>query len=302
MVTAARRSGVLIVDKGPGITSFRVVAHLRRHLRAHKVGHGGTLDPEASGVLPILINEATKLTAYLADHEKEYVATVRLGVVTDTQDLTGSVLKEAQVPPLSDDQIREVLASFVGRIQQVPPMYSALHRGGKRLYELARQGLTVEREPRPVTIHTLTLEAVDLPSFTVRAVCGRGAYIRTLCADIGETLGCGGALQRLVRVRVGPYGRESALPWADLARAADCGTLWDRLLPTDSALSHFPPAVLSAEAVASFLNGRLVAGAASEAGRVRVYAPGGAFLGVGKLVEGTALMKPERILHGDHPR
>ncbi|MFQ5897716.1 MAG: tRNA pseudouridine(55) synthase TruB [Candidatus Methylomirabilia bacterium] len=301
-MTVARRSGVLIVDKPPGITSFQVVAHLRRRLRAPKVGHGGTLDPAASGVLPILVNEATKLTSYLADHEKEYVATVRLGVVTDTQDLTGSVLKEAQVPPLSDDRIREVLASFVGRIQQVPPMYSALHRGGKRLYELARQGLTVEREPRPVTIHALTLEAVDLPSFTVRAVCGRGAYIRTLCADIGEALGCGGALQRLARIRVGPYGRETALPWGDLAGAGEGSALWDRLLPPDSALTHFEPATLTAEAAAAFLNGRLVPAAASEGGRMRVYAPEGPFIGVGTVVEGSGLMKPERILHGDHPR
>lgn len=303
MISTAR-SGVLIVAKGPGITSFQVVALLRRLLRAHKIGHGGTLDPEATGVLPILVNEATKLTPYLADHEKEYVATVRLGLVTDTQDMTGSVLRQAPVPLLSANQIREVLARFTGRIEQVPPMYSALHRGGKRLYELARQGLTVEREPRPVMIHALGLEGVDGPSFTIRVVCGRGTYVRTLCADIGEALGCGGTLERLVRTRFGPYSLDGALPWAELTRLRDGAALWERMRPPESALSHLCSIDLPGEEAAAFLTGQPVPrpAHASEAGLVRLYGPREAFLGLGRVVQGAGIVKPERIVHGDHPR
>lgn len=299
------RSGVLVVSKDPGITSFQVVALLRRVLRVPKVGHGGTLDPMATGVLPILINEATKLMLFMAEHTKEYVATVRLGVVTDTQDLTGRVLREAPVPALTSRAIEEVLARFHGEIQQVPPMFSALHAGGKRLYQLARRGVEVKREPRPVMIHALTLESVELPVFTLRVVCGKGTYVRTLCADIGEAIGCGAALARLVRTRVGPYWLDAAVPWAELAQARDGAALWRRLLPSDSCLAHLAAIQLSEAAVAAVLNGRSVpapASAPSTGGLARLYAPGGVFLGLGRLNPAPGTLKPERILHGDHPR
>ena len=151
------RSGILPVEKGPGVTSFQVVAHLRRVLRAPRIGHGGTLDPAATGVLPILVGEATKLTPYLVDLDKEYVATVRLGVTTESQDLSGAVLETRPVPALDAGAIEAALTPFVGVIRQVPPMFSALRRGGKRLYELARQGVEVEREPREVTVHSIRL-------------------------------------------------------------------------------------------------------------------------------------------------
>jgi tRNA pseudouridine55 synthase len=147
-VTTGARSGVLPVEKGPGVTSFQVVAHARRILRAPKVGHGGTLDPDATGVLPLLVGEGTKLAPYLLDLDKEYLATVRLGVVTDTQDLGGTVLERGDVPPLDCAAVENALRPFVGVIRQVPPMYSALHHDGRRLYELAREGRTVDREPR----------------------------------------------------------------------------------------------------------------------------------------------------------
>ncbi len=304
-MTAPSPSGVLVVNKAPGFTSFQVVAHLRRLLRAPKVGHGGTLDPQAAGVLPVLINEATKLTPYLAEHPKEYVATVRLGVVTDTQDLTGTVLSARPVPDLTPTALQEVLARFVGEIQQVPPMYSALHVGGKRLHELARQGLEVRREPRPVMIHALTLESIDLPRFTVRVVCGKGTYVRTLSADLGEAIGCGAALERLVRTRVGPYSLEAALPWPEAAQARDGATLWARLLPPDSAVSHFPAVRLAEQAVAAFLKGQSVPApepVPADRGLVRVYASSGMFLGLGHLIQAGNRVKPERILHGSHPR
>jgi tRNA pseudouridine55 synthase len=304
-MTASSTSGVLVVNKAPGLTSFQVVAFLRRILRAPKVGHGGTLDPEAAGVLPILVNEATKLTPYLAEHAKEYVATVKLGVVTDTQDLTGTVLRVEPIPDLTPIGIQEVLARFVGQTQQIPPMYSALHVGGKRLYQLARRGLEVPREPRPVMIHALTLEAIDLPRFTVRVVCGKGTYVRALCADLGEAIGCGAALERLLRTRVGPYSLEAALPWAEVAQAGDGEALWTRLLPPDSAVSHLPAVQLAEEAVVAFLNGQSVPApkpVQTDCALVRLYAPSGMFLGLGRLIQTGSALKPERILHGNHPR
>ena len=298
------RSGILVIEKGAGITSFQAVAHLRRLLRAHKVGHGGTLDPEATGVLPVLVNEATKLTPYFMDHDKEYVATVRLGVVTDTQDLTGVVLRTSAVPALSTEDIQAALAAFVGTIRQLPPMFSAIHHGGQRLYELARQGVEVEREPREVSINALQLESVALPSFTIRIVCGRGTYIRTLCADLGEALGPGGTLERLVRTRVGRYTLEGALAWARIRDERDPAPLWAHLLPADTALGHRPAVTLEPAAVEALLHGRAVhLPAASDArGLVRLYAEEGAFVGVGRVVEGGALVRPERIFHGDRPR
>lgn len=297
------RSGILVVEKGAGITSFQAVAHVRRLLRAGKVGHGGTLDPGATGVLPVLVNEATKLTPYLVDHDKEYVATVRLGVVTDTQDLAGAVLRTSPVPALTAAAIQSALARFVGTIRQVPPMFSAIHHGGRRLYELARQGMEVEREPREVVVRSLSLESVALPSFTLRIICGRGTYVRTLCSDLGEALGTGAALEKLVRTRVGPYALEDALPWVRLREARDGAFLWERLLPSDSALDHLAPVLLAPAEAEALLHGRAVplpAGAQAR-GLVRLYAEG-EFLGVGRVVEAGRLVKPERILHGDHPR
>lgn len=304
-MTSTLRSGIFVVNKDPGPTSFQVVAHLRRLLRVPKVGHGGTLDPEAAGVLPLLINEATKLTPYLADHAKEYVATVRLGLRTDTQDRTGKVLREEPIPALTSAAIQEILARFVGQIQQVPPMYSALRVGGKRLYELARRGVEVKREPRPVMIHALTLESVELPFFTVRVVCGKGTYVRTLSADLGEAIGCGAALERLLRVRVGPYSLDAAIPWTELVQARDGAAFWPRILPPDSALSHLPALRLTQEAAAALLDGQAVPApqpASADGGLVRLYAPAGTFLGLGRLIQAGSAVKPERILHGDHPR
>jgi tRNA pseudouridine55 synthase len=299
------RSGILIIEKGPGVSSFHAVAHLRRVLRAPKVGHGGTLDPGATGVLPILVNEATKLTPYFVDHDKEYLATVRLGVATDTQDLSGTVLRSSPVPALTAGEIEAALRRFVGTIRQVPPMYSALHHGGRRLYELARQGVEVEREPREVQIQSLTLESVALPSFTLRVVCGRGTYVRTLCCDLGDALGPGAALERLVRTRVGPYRLEDALPWALVGEAPDPAVFWDRLLPPDSVLAGRPKVTLDAGTAEALLHGQAVPVPAADAGArgvVRVYTTDEAFLGVGRVVEGGERVKPERILHGDRPR
>ena len=294
------RSGILAVEKGPGVTSFQVVAHLRRLLRAPKVGHGGTLDPDATGLLPILVGEGTKLTPYLTALDKEYVATARLGLTTDTQDASGTVLRERPVPLLDADTITAALARFIGEIEQIPPMYSALHHEGRRLYELAREGAEVERQPRKVMVYAITLDAVALPEVTFRVRCGKGTYVRTLAADLGEALGTGAALSRLVRTRVGPYHVDDAVPWDTLREARDGAALWTHLRPLDSALGDLPVLTLDSRATQAFVHGQSVPGGGGRAGLLRVYGADGALLGVG---EGRGdLVKPERLLHADPPR
>jgi tRNA pseudouridine55 synthase len=282
------------------VTSFQVVAHLRRVLRVPKIGHGGTLDPEATGVLPILIGEATKLTPYMIDLDKEYVATVRLGITTETQDLSGTVVATAPVPALEAAQVEAALGPFVGVIRQVPPMYSALRRDGKRLYELAREGRTVEREAREVTVHAIALVSLSLPDLVLRVRCGKGTYIRTLAADLGAALGCGAALAGLVRTRVGPYALEDAVPWTDVRDARHGAPLWARVLPVDSPLASFPPVRLDAVQTRAFSHGQTVTVAAAPPGRVRVYGADGGLLGIA--LAGGALVRPERCLHADPPR
>jgi tRNA pseudouridine55 synthase len=299
-VSDRHRAGILPVEKGPGVTSFQVVAHLRRVLRAPRIGHGGTLDPAATGVLPILVGEATKLTPYLVDLDKEYVATVRLGVTTETQDLTGTVLETHPVPALDAPALEAALAPFVGPIQQVPPMYSALHRGGKRLYELARQGVEVERKPREVIVHSIRLESVALPDFVIRIRCGKGTYVRTLAADVGAALGCGAALAALVRARVGPFALEAAVTWDEVREARSAERLWSRLLPPDSALASLGAVRLHADGARAFVHGQAVTTGERVTGLLRVYGPDGGLLGVGQGLGDR--VKPERLLHADPPR
>jgi tRNA pseudouridine55 synthase len=293
------RSGILPVEKGPGVTSFQVVAHLRRILRAPRIGHGGTLDPAATGLLPILIGEATKLTPYLVDLDKEYVATVRLGVTTESQDLSGAVIETRSVPALDAAAIEAALSPFLGVIRQVPPMFSALRKGGKRLYELARQGVEVEREPREVRIDSIHLESLSLPDFVIRIRCGKGTYVRTLAADVGAALGCGAALAGLVRTRVGPYALADAAPWDEVREARSGDRLWARVQPPDSALGALDPVRLDPAAARAFVHGQSVPVETRAAGRLRVYGPEG-LLGVGQGLGDR--VKPERLLHADPPR
>jgi tRNA pseudouridine55 synthase len=298
-VTARARSGILPIDKGRGVTSFQVVALLRRALRAPKVGHGGTLDPDATGLLPILIGEATKLTPYLIELDKEYVATIRLGVVTDTEDLSGSVIRTSPVPALDPSAVRAALTGFVGVIPQVPPMYSALHRDGRRLYELAREGQVVERQPREVVVHAIDLEAMALPDLTVRIRCGKGTYVRTLAADLGEVLGTGAALAALVRTRVGPFSLDDAVPWADV-ESPHPDALWARVLRLDAALPALPVVRLDPAQERAFRHGQAVAVEGAPAGHVRVYGAGDVLVGIGA-ARGD-VVRPERVLDADRPR
>lgn len=229
-------SGLLLIDKPAGLSSFAVVRRVRRALRVRKVGHLGTLDPFATGLLPLCLGEATKLAPYLLAEAKDYRATLKLGEATDTQDLTGRVVSRVEILP-SPAEVYAAAAQLVGEISQVPPMYSARHYQGERLYRLARQGKQVERPPRRVTIYRLEVEKVDLPlgevTFTVR--CSQGTYIRTLAADLGAALGCGAHLSALRRLQVGPFRLEEALTLEELEEAGAEAVL-PRLIPLSQCL------------------------------------------------------------------
>lgn len=208
-------NGVINIYKIKGFTSHDVVAKLRGIMKQKKIGHTGTLDPDAIGVLPVCLGSATKLCDMLTDKEKEYVAKVRLGVITDTQDMTGAVLCQKEVD-VDENQVTEALQTFVGKYEQVPPMYSALKVNGKKLYELAREGKEVERKARPVTVHYIEVMDMQLPELTIRVGCSKGTYIRTLCHDLGERLGCGAAMAALERTKSGQFTLDTALTLAEL--------------------------------------------------------------------------------------
>jgi tRNA pseudouridine55 synthase len=297
-------SGVLVVDKPAGATSFDIVALLRRRLGLRRIGHAGTLDPAAVGVLPLLIGEATKLVPYLVDEDKEYVATIRFGITTDTLDLTGRVLTTAAVPPLTPEGLSAATRPFVGRIRQVPPMFSAVHHEGRRLYELAREGIEVPREPREAIVHDIVVETVEDAEARLRIVCGRGTYVRTLAADLGAALGCGAVVAQLVRTRVGPFVRDGAVPAAEVAAMAP-DRLWARIRPPEAVLDQWEAVELDVEAAATFVHGQPVqveTPTGRSEGLVRVHDETGRMLGVGELVSGGRLVKPSRILNADRPR
>lgn len=302
-MNSAARPGVLVVDKPAGATSFDVVTLLRRRLGVRRIGHAGTLDPDAVGVLPLLIGEATKLVPYLLDEDKEYLATIRFGVTTDTQDLSGRVRSTAPVPPLTRERLVVATRPFLGRIRQVPPMFSALHHEGRRLYDLAREGIEVPREAREIVVHQIIVEDVADVTATLRIVCGRGTYVRTLAADLGAALGCGGAVESLVRTRVGPFERSQAVSSAEI-RAAAPEAVWSRLLPPEAALSRWSAVRVGARAAVAFLHGQAVditAFPKVTAMLVRVHDESGAMLGVGELLAGGRVVKPCRILHANRP-
>jgi tRNA pseudouridine55 synthase len=295
------QSGVLVVSKASGITSFGVVTLVRQKLGVRRIGHGGTLDPGAVGVLPILIDEATKLMPYLLERDKEYVVTLRLGVKTDTQDLGGRILATAPVPPLGAEDLIRATRPFVGLQRQVPPMYSAVHHEGRRLYELARKGIEVPREPRDVMVHAITVEEVAVPMVRLWIVCGKGTYVRALVADLGEALGCGAAVESLLRRRVGPFGLDEALSSSEIA-AMPTEAVWARVRSPESALVGWPVVQLEEPAASAFLHGQEVLAPVpppAMAGFVVVHAAAGGFLGVGRTANGR--IKPARILHADRP-
>lgn len=233
-------NGIINVYKESGFTSHDVVAKLRGILHMKKIGHTGTLDPDAVGVLPVCVGKATKVCDLLTDKDKTYIAEVKLGVTTDTLDLTGEVLTEKEVS-VTEENLRNIIPEFTGNIMQIPPMYSAIKVNGKKLYELARKGQEVERKPRPVTIHSLTLLKVNLPEneFTIEVSCSKGTYIRTLCADIGERLGCGAAMKSLIRTKVGQFYLEDARKLSEIEEQVKKQGVSSLMKPIDSVFSQY---------------------------------------------------------------
>lgn len=279
-------NGIIIIDKEAGFTSHDVVAKMRGICGQRKIGHTGTLDPQATGVLPVCLGSATKLCDMLADRDKEYVAELLLGAETDTQDTTGQVLNRHSVD-VSEEEIRRCAASFVGEYWQVPPMYSALKVNGRKLYELARAGMEVERKARPVTIHKLEILKIALPVVAMRVSCSKGTYIRTLCADMGEKLGCGGAMQSLNRARVGGFTRDAAITLGELQKRKDEGRLQEAVLPVDGVFKDCPSLHVREDCLRLLDNGNAVFPGQTVEGEVcppgkwvRMYRQEGSFAGI----------------------
>ena len=248
-------NGILNVYKEAGFTSNDVVAKLRGILRQRRIGHAGTLDPDATGVLPVLLGNGCRISEYMMDHDKTYRASLRLGVVTDTQDLSGQILEERGTIGLTQEAVREAVLSFVGEYDQIPPMYSAKKVGGKRLCDLAREGRQVERRPVRVRIGSIQILRIDIPEVEFLVECSKGTYIRTLCADIGEKLSCGGAMASLVRTRVGGFYLDDALTLGRIQELADSGTLNDRVIPVEEMFLDCLRVRTSPEADRKLLNG-----------------------------------------------
>lgn len=242
--------GVLNINKPLGITSFDVVRKIKKLAKEKKVGHGGTLDPEASGVLPVCMGRATKAIEFIMEDAKEYIAEVKLGVVTDTYDREGEVLREGVVD-FTDEDIIKVISKFVGNIQQVPPMYSALKQNGKKLYELAREGKEVYREPRSITIHSIDILRIESPIVEIKVKCSKGTYIRSLCYDIGEELGCGAMMWNLKRSSTGPFNLESSVNLEDLTE----DNILQHIISLEEVFSKFPKLVVNEKFEKLILNG-----------------------------------------------
>ena len=265
--------GIVIVDKPRDWTSQDVTARLRRVFGTRRIGHGGTLDPMATGVLPVFVGRATRGVEFFEHAEKTYETVLRLGLTTDTEDITGTVLTEAPVS-VTDEQVEGALDAFRGEIMQVPPMYSALKVNGQKLCDLARKGKTVERQPRPITIHELKLLEREENTLRLRVRCSKGTYIRTLCKDIGEALGCGGCMERLRRVQAGEYTIEEAVPLQELLDTAEPEKY---LRGVDTMFRNYPAVTLTANQEKRCRNGNPFS-VRLEEGTYRAYSQSGEFL------------------------
>ncbi len=277
-------NGIVIVDKPAGWTSQDVTAKLRGVFHERRVGHGGTLDPMATGVLPVFVGRATRAASFCESAEKEYIAQLQLGLVTNTQDTTGEALQRLPVS-VTREALLAVLPRFTGQISQIPPMYSAVKVGGRKLYELARRGQEVARAPRQITIHELELLGGEGDTYTLRVRCSKGTYIRTLCHDIGQALGCGGCMAALRRTRAGSFTLAQAAPLADLIACSDPQPF---LLPVDSLFSSYPPLIVTMPQAQKLRHGAQVRDWRFSGGTYRVYDETGAFLLLGR-VEGQTL-------------
>ncbi len=305
-LATALQDGVLNVRKEAGWTSHDVVARIRGKLRGMKLGHAGTLDPAATGVLPLLVGRGTRIAEYLLEWDKTYLADLRVGETTDTQDGTGTLLQRSPIERVTADRIREVAAAFEGPIQQVPPMYSAVKVGGVPLYKAARAGRDVPRQARLVTVFRLDIVKIQIPDVTFRVTCSKGTYIRTLCADIGDKLGVGGHMSTLVRERVGPLTLEQALTVEEVESRLEQGTLAASMLTLDDALAGLPSCTVRAGTAQRVVHGMPVSQSEvlawsgwpsafpAESNRaIRIKDESGRLLAVGTLPVGAAIVKPD---------
>lgn len=299
-------NGILIVNKERGFTSHDVVAKLRGILHTKKIGHTGTLDPDAVGVLPVCIGKATKVCGLLTDTDKSYEAVIRFGVKTDTLDMTGTVLKTQPVL-ITKEQLVEALAAFVGEIEQIPPMYSAVKVNGKRLYELARQGQEVERKKRTVTIHELTLLSENLAQSecSVRVRCSKGTYIRTLCSDIGDQLGCGAVMKSLIRTRAGGFEIGQAKTLSEIEQYCRSKDAEGLLLPVDSVFQAYGSGRVKSEWMQHLKNGNPLPNTGicldgiypSDGERLRIYGDDGSFYAIYRYEEDNLMYRVVKMLH-----
>ncbi|HLY31603.1 MAG TPA: tRNA pseudouridine(55) synthase TruB [Ktedonobacterales bacterium] len=300
--------GIISVNKAVGMTSHDVVARVRRLTKQRRIGHAGTLDPAAEGVLPLCLGQATRLVEYLGDSGKAYRATIRFGVVTDTYDREGRIVREAPVT-LTREQIAEALPAFLGEQMQTPPIYSAIKRDGQPLYALARAGQTVEVAPRRVRIDTLTLVAWEPPDLTLDVECGKGTYIRSLAYDLGERLGPGAHLAALTRTRSGPFTLAMSVTLEELERALSensesAESFWrGRFFAPDEALHDWRAAILSATSAARMRNGQQLrfptdtrAPQRTDGTLLRAYTDGGRFLGILRWDTSDAAWRPQKVL------
>ena len=293
--------GILLLDKPVGITSNDALQRIKRLYRAARAGHTGSLDKPATGMLPLCLGEATKFSSYLLNADKTYVSVAKLGVTTSTADAEGEILETRQVPELDQRQLENAIAQFVGDIEQVPPMYSALKVDGQRLYKLAYQGLEVERKSRPVTIHKIDLLHFDEDSLEIQVRCSKGTYIRTLVEDIGEVLGCGAHVSSLRRLSTGPFNEAQMVSMEtieDLSKLDDEGdaALDQLLVPVDSALEHLTEVNLTEEMACLLCLGQAVSVPQTPTeGLVRIYDHKHAFIGIGTILDDGRVV-PKRLL------
>lgn len=288
--------GILLLDKPPGMTSNQVLQAVKRLLRVKKAGHTGSLDPLATGLLPICIGEATKISPFLLLGDKRYNVWFRLGKATDTGDADGKVIEEKPVPPLTQQEIEETLGRFLGEIEQIPPMFSAVKKGGQRLYELARQGIEVEREPRRVKIYELKLIGREPDRIRLDIRCSKGTFIRTLAEDIAKALGTVGHVEELRRTEVGCFSAEEAIS-LDKLREMPLEERRKKLLPVDSAIAEWPEVRLSSELLFYITRGQpiMIPKLAAHEGPIRLYDESGRFIGVGEVLD-DGRVAPRRLL------
>ena len=251
-------SGILNIKKEAGCTSHDVVAKLRGIVHQKKIGHTGTLDPDATGVLPVCLGKATKLCDIIGDWDKTYEAVLLLGKETDTEDTSGKILEEKEVT-VTEEEIQNIILSFQGTYDQIPPMYSAKKVNGKKLYELARQGIVIERKPCPVTLSSIHIKKIELPYVTFEVTCSKGTYIRSLCRDIGVKAGCGGCMAGLIRTRVSSFRIEEGFTLSEVEEMRDRDTLSEHIIPVDKVFLHLPAVFVKEKGEKLLYNGNPIA-------------------------------------------